>query len=61
MLPGAPFLARDAQGRLTLEGHDLAQLAHQHGTPLYVYSRQSMLQALAAYQRALVGRPHLVC
>ncbi len=61
MLPGAPFLARDAQGRLTLEGHDLAQLAHQYGTPLYVYSRQSMLQALAAYQRALVGRPHLVC
>ncbi len=61
MLPGAPILARDAQGRLTLEGHDLAQLARQHGTPLYVYSRQSMLQALAAYQRALVGRPHLVC
>ncbi|MFN7727484.1 MAG: diaminopimelate decarboxylase [Rubrivivax sp.] len=61
MLPGAPFLARDAQGRLTLDGHDLTELARQHGTPLYVYSRQAMLQALAAYQRALVGRPHLVC
>ena len=61
MLPGAPFLARDAQGRLTLDGHDLTELARQHGTPLYVYSRQAMLQALAAYQRALVGRQHLVC
>jgi len=37
------------------------QLAQQHGTPLYVYSRTAMLEALASYQRALVGRDHLVC
>lgn len=59
-LPGAPHLAwRGPQ--LTLEGHNLAALAHTHGTPLYVYSRAAMLAALAPYQRALAGRKHLVC
>jgi len=60
MLPGAPHLAR-VHGRLQLQGHDLAELGREFGTPLYVYSRQAMLSALAAYQRALVGRRHLVC
>jgi diaminopimelate decarboxylase len=59
-LPGAPHLARDG-AELKLEGHALAALAHQFGTPLYVYSRASMQAALAAYQRALAGRRHLVC
>lgn len=59
-LPGAPFIARrDAD--LYLEDCALDALARQFGTPLYVYSRQSMLSALAAYQRALAGRQHLVC
>ncbi len=61
MLPGAPFLARDARGELRLEGHSLAELAQRFGSPLYVYSRSAMRSALAAYQRALAGRPHLVC
>ena len=61
MLPGAPHLARDAAGELRLEGHALAELGRRHGTPLYVYSRAAMLDALAAYQRALQGRRHLVC
>lgn len=60
-LPGSPFLARDAAGTLTLEGHALAGLAHEFATPLYVYSRQAMRSAVAAYQQALAGRPHLVC
>ena len=59
-LPGAPFLAREA-GELRLEGHALAELAARFGTPLFVYSRQAMLSALQAYQRALHGRRHLVC
>ncbi len=59
-LPGAPFLVREA-GVLRLEGHDLADLARRYGTPLFVYSRAAMLAALAAYQRALVGRRHLIC
>jgi diaminopimelate decarboxylase len=61
MRPGAPFLARAADGALTLEGHSLTALAHRFGTPLYVYSRAAMLAALAPYQRALQGRRHLVC
>jgi len=60
MLPGAPFLER-VDGRLRLDGHDLQELARQFGTPLYVYSRRAMLEAAAAYERALAGRPHLVC
>jgi diaminopimelate decarboxylase len=61
MRPGAPFLARAADGALTLEGHPLAALARRFGTPLFVYSRAAMLAALAPYQRALQGRRHLVC
>ena len=59
-LPGAPFLAwRGPQ--LCIEGLSLDALAKEHGTPLYVYSRGAMLSALAAYQRALSGRSHLIC
>ena len=60
-LPGAPFLARRADGVLTLEGHALVDLAARFGTPLYVYSRASMRAALASYEQALQGREHLVC
>ncbi len=59
-LPGAPFLAY-SDNELTLDGACLSQLAQEYGTPLYVYARQSMLAALAPYQRALQGRQHLVC
>ena len=59
-LPGSPFLARQ-HGRLTLDGVDLETLARRFGTPLYVYSQQAMQRAVAAYQRALGGRRHLVC
>ncbi len=59
-LPGAPHLQR-VGASLQLDGHALDALAREHGTPLYVYSKASMLDALAAYQRALVGRPHLIC
>ncbi|MDE2613195.1 MAG: diaminopimelate decarboxylase [Burkholderiales bacterium] len=59
-LPGAPFVAR-RDGELELEGHSLAALAREFGTPLYVYSRGAMRAALAGYRRALHGRPHLVC
>ena len=59
-LPGAPHLARrDAD--LWLDGVRLADLAAEFGTPLYAYSRSAMREAAAAYQRALAGRPHLLC
>lgn len=60
LLPGAPYLARDG-AELRLEGRSLADLARRFGTPLYVYSRSAMRNAFAAYERALQGRPHLVC
>ena len=60
MLPGAPYLARHGTA-LCLEGHALAALAQRFGTPLFVYSRQAMLAAAAAYSQALQGRKHLVC
>ena len=59
-LPGEPFLARQ-DGELRLEGHSLAELARRFGTPLFVYSRASMLAALASYSQALRGRAHLLC
>ncbi len=59
-LPGAPYLARQG-AELRLDGVSLEALAHEFGTPLYVYSQRAMLDAVAAYQGALAGRPHLLC
>ena len=59
-LPGHPFLStRD--DALWLEGLPLVELARRFGTPLYAYSRNAMRAAAASYQRALAGRPHLLC
>ncbi len=59
-LPGSPQVAY--RGReLFIEDCALNELADRFGSPLYVYSKASMLQALASYQRALVGRDHLIC
>ena len=59
-LPGSPQLAYRST-ELFLENCSLAELARRFGTPLYVYSRSAMLEALAGYQRALAGRDHLIC
>lgn len=59
-LPGYPHIAYRGDD-LFVEDRPVAELASEHGTPLYVYSKASMLAALASYQRALVGRDHLVC
>lgn len=59
-LPGSPHLAYRGP-QLFVEGRSLNGLASEFGTPLYVYSKAAMLDALAAYQRALSGRDHLVC
>jgi diaminopimelate decarboxylase len=59
-LPGSPHIAYRGDD-LFIESRSLAELAHEHGTPLYAYSRASMLDALAGYQRALAGRDHLIC
>ncbi|MES2944896.1 MAG: diaminopimelate decarboxylase [Pseudomonadota bacterium] len=60
LLPGHPFVAyRD--NALHVEDVALNLLANQHGTPLFVYSKASMLAALAAYQRGFAGRDAQIC
>jgi diaminopimelate decarboxylase len=59
-LPGHPhFQFRD--GELLAERISLSALAHQYGTPLFVYSREAMLAALAAYRRGFAGRKAQIC
>ncbi|MYN12697.1 diaminopimelate decarboxylase [Pusillimonas sp. TS35] len=48
-------------GVLHAENVPLTELAHQFGTPLYVYSRQALRDAWQAYQDAAQGRKVLVC
>ena len=55
ILPGAPQLQYRGDA-LFLEDVALADLAREHGTPLFAYSKASMLSALAAYQRGFQGR-----
>ena len=59
-LPGSPFVAYRGQD-LFIEDVRAAALVAQHGSPLYAYSKQAMLAALAPYHQALQGRAHLVC
>jgi diaminopimelate decarboxylase len=54
-LPGAPHLHYQNQ-ELMLEGVSLQALALEYGTPLFVYSKASMLHALAQYQKGFAGR-----
>ena len=59
-LPGQPHIARHGD-LLQVEQVSLEALAREHGTPLFVYSSQWMLDALAAYQRGFEGRDALIC
>ncbi len=54
-LPLGSHLHRN-KGELWLDQVSLLELAELHGTPLFVYSRAAMLDALAAYQRGFAGR-----
>jgi diaminopimelate decarboxylase len=56
-----PAYLTQRHGELHVEDASLDALARAHGTPLFVYSKAAMLQALGAYQRGLAGRPHLIC
>ena len=60
VLPGHPFTAY-REGALCIENVAAAELAHTHGTPLFVYSKAAMLSALAAYQRGFTGRNAQIC
>ena len=59
-LPGQPYFHyKDAT--LHAEDVSLNDLAMQYQTPLFVYSKASMLAALAAYQRGFAGRNIQIC
>ena len=59
-LPGQPHIAFLGE-QLHVEGVRLSELAREHGTPLFVYSKAAMLSALAAYQRGFAGRQAQIC
>jgi len=59
-LAGSPFLARPNKD-LLIEQVELSALAKTFGTPLFVYSKASMLSALSAYQRGFAGRNARIC
>ena len=59
-LPGAPYFHYGDNG-LMVEDLALDALAQEHGTPLYVYSKASMVGALAAYQAGFAGRKAQIC
>jgi diaminopimelate decarboxylase len=50
-----------ASGRLLVDGLSLEEAAGRFGTPLYVYSRQALVDAYQAYQEAFAPVPHRIC
>jgi diaminopimelate decarboxylase len=60
LLPGSPHISFK-NNELHVENQRVADLAAAHGTPLFVYSKASMLDALAAYQRGFAGRKVQIC
>src|ERR1700689_2555793 len=52
---------RYASGKLYCEEVDLEAIARTAGTPCYVYSAQSILDAYHAYDDAFGDMPHMVC
>jgi diaminopimelate decarboxylase len=59
-LPGQPQVHYRGD-ELFVEDVRLADVAREHGTPLFVYSKASMLAALGAYQRGFAGRNVKIC
>ena len=59
-IPGQPYIAYQGN-TLCMEGVKLSDVAAQMGTPVFAYSKASMLSALAAYQRGFEGRKVQIC
>ncbi len=49
------------QGRLYAEDLPLSEIAHEYGTPCYVYSRKAIEYAWGEFDQALGQYPHLIC
>lgn len=60
VLPGQPHIHFEG-GQLHVEGQSVQALAQTYATPLFIYSKASMLEALAAYQRGFAGRNAQIC
>jgi diaminopimelate decarboxylase len=56
-----PFFHPDPESPLCCGKVSLETLARRHGTPLYVYSADQIVERLTMFQQALEGRDHLVC
>jgi diaminopimelate decarboxylase len=52
---------RYVDGRLRCEHVDMADIARAVGTPCYVYSSRSILDAWTSYDESFGGVPHLIC
>jgi len=48
-------------GQLWAENVNLSQLAKEHGTPLYVYSRATLERHWHAFNQAIGDHSHLIC
>ena len=48
-------------GELHAENIALSQIAAEHGTPCYVYSKQALTHAFNSFEAGLKGTKHLVC
>ncbi|MFC3231403.1 diaminopimelate decarboxylase [Marinibaculum pumilum] len=59
-LPGAPHFAYRG-GRLMADEVPLEDVAEAAGTPVFVYSRQAVLDAAEAYRTALAELPATIC
>ena len=53
------FSRRD--GQLHIDNVALADLAAEHGTPAYVYSKAAISEQFLAYQQAMGEQAHLIC
>ena len=51
-----PITTTIKNNSLTIAGHDLTKLAIDHGTPLYLYDRETMNSAVTDYKSALASR-----
>jgi len=56
-----PFQHPVPGGSLSCGKVSLELLARRHGTPLYVYSADQIVERLGLFQNAFEGRDHLVC
>jgi diaminopimelate decarboxylase len=54
-------LFRYVSGQLYAEGVPVKLLADRYGTPLYIYSYNTLLQHFDAYDKAFAGYPHIIC